>query len=136
MLELSGNEIQNPIKPHSYPIVLKITMVMLFAGLLYFCMFFFPKYYELYSRFRLAEQNFIWGNYVEAIKGYKSVLGGIKNSKTARIRTVQAHFALNQNEKALKVLSNVELSTKDWLMLKKYMPEGFEVYFKRKTKIC
>ena len=136
MIEQHDDEIGNPIEPHSYSIILKIIMIMLCAGFLYFCLFFFPKYYKLHSIFRHAEQEFFLGNYADAIKGYKSVLGHIKNFKMARIRTAQARFVLNQNQKALKILSEISLDMKEWEMLKKYMPENFEVHFKRKVQVC
>ncbi len=134
MFEVENNETLSAIPPHSYPITFRVIALGSFLGLLYFLAFFFPKYYELNRVLKVAQQNFIWGNYHEALNGYKYILSSLKNSKIAKVHAVQTYFALNKTHKALNILEEIKLKLNDTDLdiVTTHMPKELKPYFMRK----
>jgi len=134
MFEAQNREIFDIVKPYSYPIPFKVIALASFFGLIYFFAFFFPKYYELNRVLKVAQQNFIWGNYGEALKGYKCILSSIKNSKIAKVHAIKAYFALKKTHKALNILEEIrlKLNDTDWEIITTHMPKELKPYFMRK----
>ncbi len=123
------------IKPHTYHWTITITALIFLISLLYFIFQFFPTYYHLRLVFKTAEYNFTLGNYTEAIKGYTLILKNFNSFKMAKIKKVQGYFPLGKKQKALKLLSNMELTHNDLELLKKYIPFDCQHHFQPKTNI-
>lgn len=134
MFEAQNHETFNILPPYSYPFPFKIIALCAFLGLIYFFAFFFHKYYELNHVLKVARQNFIWGNYHEALKGYKYILSCVKNSKIAKVHAIQAYFALKKTHKALNILEEIrlKLNDTDLEIITTHMPKKLKPYFMRK----
>ncbi|HEY9773832.1 MAG TPA: tetratricopeptide repeat protein [Planktothrix sp.] len=120
-----------PIKPFTYPVWIKA-----FAGLVAVAFFvslcFVPRQLAAAVRYKKAEADYQAGDANAAATNYEQVLDSHPNAEAAKIGAAEAYFSMKHEDatdKAMALLSGVNLDKHEWARLKKVMPAELSEQF-------
>ncbi len=120
-----------PIKPHSYPLIIKIGLT--FCCII-FCIFLMdlPYHFKINTIIKKAEKYFQTKKYQKAIIHFASVLDKLPNNKRIKIRLAQSLFATDSqhnHDMALCYLEDITLKNEQWNEMLSYMPKEYIEHF-------
>lgn len=120
-----------PLKPHSYPLWIKIgvgfCLIILLTSL-----FKVPYYVKINKKIKAAEHSFNSSNYNEAQAAFKELASELPLSKHMTIRLAECLFKSTDKAdhiEALNLLKPFTFDTKEWKELLGYVPIEYADYF-------
>ena len=123
---------KNPaLPPHKYPLWVKLLGVGIVITTLY-SLILLPEYLVAAKKMRAAEAAYQRGDYQSSLELYRSVLGKVPTSKTARIGEALAIFSdgdTSDDEVGLTLLQGITLDKENWARITRVMPVEYQQYF-------
>src|SRR4030095_12194651 len=119
------------IKPHSYPLLIKISFILC-CVFFFVSLFDFPYFFKINNKIKIARRAFNNKNYTDASLYYAELSTMLPTNKYIKLYLAQSLFKsehIEDHMTALHFLSKIELKKKEWIELQKYMPAQYAVYF-------
>ena len=136
---LSESQIITPqlqaIKPYSYPIFVKISVIIFLIFFLFFIKD-LPYCFSINKKMKYAYSALQKGDYFDAYVKYTELSSIFPNNKKLKIRIIQALFASPQKENhimALNHLQSITLNKTEWKNLQQYIPQQYASMFEFKS---
>lgn len=124
-----------PLKPHSYPLWVKLFGASIVIATLY-SLFLVPTYIVAAKNLNAARSAYGSQDYDKALQLYREVLETIPSSSAARIGAAETIFVNGKDDDALglTLLKGVKLGKYEWERISKVMPTEYQWLFEKTKK--
>lgn len=119
------------LKPHKYPILIKITGAFIVA-LFFYSLCFVPQYFSASKNLKTGEKYLDQNDYSQAITSLEKVLGTVPSAKKAKILLAITYFSNDDqtdDENGLYYLQDITIDDSDWQKISKVMPSEYQELF-------